>query len=250
MILDSSRLEYSGSSTDQNYETVLEKYGYTVELLSTHETYKEANLEERRLHILYDVVASPEYFNKINAVESNYADPDYATYKHTLTGKVARLPRNHPKVLSGEWVGVTKGLKISHEGNKPKYGEENHFYGKKHSEETKALISLKNTGATLGIPKTAEHRSNISNALKGKPKSEEHKAKNRGKVMLQNIDTLEIVRVDKILVGVEYDPKIWVNPKKIKPDRREFCIHCGIESNVGNIRRWHNDNCKSLKENK
>lgn len=28
--------------------------------------------------------------------------------------------------------------------------------------------------------------------------------------------------------------------------KREVCVHCGTESIVSNIRRWHNDNCKSL----
>ncbi|WCZ66232.1 homing endonuclease [Yersinia phage MHG19] len=35
------------------------------------------------------------------------------------------------------------------------------------------------------------------------------------------------------------------NPnRKIKQDKTDVCKHCGKVASVGNIRRWHNDNCK------
>ena len=56
-------------------------------------------------------------------------------------------------------------------------GNKNHFYGRKHSEETKQLMRK---------PKSEEHKRKISNSNKGKQKTEEQKRKNseahKGKV--------------------------------------------------------------------
>ena len=59
-----------------------------------------------------------------------------------------------------------------------------------------------------------EHKSIISKTHKGKPKSDEWKAK-----------------MSKSMTGV--------------PRKRISCIHCGIESIVSNIYRWHNENCRN-----
>lgn len=53
-------------------------------------------------------------------------------------------------------------------------GEKNPFYGKKHSKETREKISLKQLGIKRG-KYSAQRRKNISDSLKGKPKSEQAK---------------------------------------------------------------------------
>jgi group I intron endonuclease len=57
-------------------------------------------------------------------------------------------------------------------------GKNNPFFGKQHSEETKKILAENAQDRFFGIPKTEDHRKRISVALKGKPKSEEHKRKN------------------------------------------------------------------------
>ena len=116
----------------------------------------------------------------------------------------------------------------------------NHFYGRKHSKETKEKISNANRGN-----KRPKHLKEwfIENVAK-KPKSDEHKKKicRKGLVMLKNINTNECIRIPKEDV-LNYDSNIWKNPSAIK-QKREKCKYCGIESVSGNIKRWHNERCK------
>lgn len=57
-------------------------------------------------------------------------------------------------------------------------GEENGFYGRTHSKETKAKMRAAKIG--ISIPCTEEKANNISKAKKGKPLSEQHKEALRG----------------------------------------------------------------------
>jgi len=122
-------------------------------------------------------------------------------------------------------------------------GEGNHFYGRKHSEETKEKIRQKKLGNKL----SKETKEKMSKTRKGVPKSSEHKRKigRKGLIMLKNFDTNEVIRISK-LDAANYDSSVWKNPSTIQ--KRIQCEHCGIESNRGNINRWHNDNCKSKPE--
>jgi hypothetical protein len=63
--------------------------------------------------------------------------------------------------------------------------------------------------------------------------------------MLKHILTGEVKKIDKSELS-SYNPKEWKNPSAIS-QRREVCVYCGKESVAGNIKRWHNENCK-LKE--
>lgn len=159
-ILDKNGNIYTGSSTDSTFKELVKHCDYSVQILASFDNYDDALNAEKLIQENYDVVASPEYFNKAIATISNYTNPNYATYKHVLYGKVARLPRNHPKVLNGEWVGVSKGTILTEEERKKRGrpGELNPFYGKKHSEETKKLSGTKIGNAHRGKPKTEEQR--------------------------------------------------------------------------------------------
>lgn len=167
-IYDQRNKEYFGSSKDKEYKKIVECCDYTVQVLATFDEYTECLAAERDAQIKNDVVASPEYFNKSIATFNTYTNPDYATYKHVLTGKTARLPRNHDKVLSGEWVGTTKGTKYTLEERQKRgrSGEKNSFFCKKHSEETKRNIGKKIGDAHRGKPKSNEQRRKMAEARK------------------------------------------------------------------------------------
>jgi hypothetical protein len=154
--------EYTGSSNCKLFQEAKTSCKYSLQILGEFDDYEDGLWAEHYSHIRYDVVASPEYFNKSIARVNNYANPEYTTYKHVATGKVARLPRNHHRVLSGEWVGVTKGHKLTEEHRKRigdgERGERNGFYGKKHTEETKRISGKKIGDAHRGKPKSTEQR--------------------------------------------------------------------------------------------
>ena len=237
-IYDSRNNEYFGSSCDPEYKNIVEYCDYEIEILESFDSYEKCLEKEKELHIFYGVVASPEYFNKSIATISNYLDSNYATYKNLETGKIARLPRDHPRVLNNEWVGVTKGRKLSEEHkasiSNNISGEKNPFYGKKHSKKTKKLISNKN----LGSVRSKEVKLKMSLDRMGIQK----KIGRKGFLMLKNIQDGRCIRI-KIKDIEKYDLSVWKNPSSIK-QKREVCFICGIESTVGNIKRWHNERCK------
>ena len=118
-------------------------------------------------------------------------------------------------------------------------GSDNHFFNKFHTEKTKLKISEANRGRK----RTDEHKAAISLAAK-RPKSEEHKRKigRKGFIMLQNIHTLEIIRVS-VNDLMTLDPS-WVNPRKLTPETKYKCDYCSVVTIPSNLKRWHNDRCK------
>ena len=75
-------------------------------------------------------------------------------------------------------------------------------------------------------------------------KTNEHKLKigRKGLIMLQHIETKEIIRVPP------YDTRCtdnnWVNPRKLKPEPKHKCQYCDVVTTASNLKRWHNENCK------
>lgn len=128
-------------------------------------------------------------------------------------------------------------------------GSKNNFYGKSHTQEsiqkmlesrnlaystnselkekTRQILSATCKKTFSDVPKTAEQRKRIGR---------------KNMVMLANIHTKEIVRVQK---NNEYDPKVWVNMRCVFPENKNVgCKHCDIRTTASNIKRWHNENCK------
>lgn len=125
--------------------------------------------------------------------------------------------------------------------SKSMVGRNNPFYGKHHSQETIDILSNIHKGK---IYKTQEQIQDWVERVAKKTKTAEHRKKisRPGFIMLQNIHTSEIIRVAKTDCRSSSDE--WINPKKFKKERKYKCIHCGILANGGNLKRWHNDNCK------
>ena len=215
LIIDTNGKKYYGSSSIENWETLISEDDITVEVLKEFEEYVDALNFESAIQKSLDVVASTEYFNLSIATVNSYADPSYATYKHVRTGKCVRLPRNHEKVLTGEYVGVTKGTVLSEDQRKKRgrSGKLNPFYGKSHTEETKRKISLANSVETRSPEKVEEWIERVAK----KPKTKEHKEKigRKNLLMLKNVQTGECIRIHKSLKE-EFDPNIWMNPYSAK----------------------------------
>lgn len=122
-------------------------------------------------------------------------------------------------------------------------GEQNHFFGKTHSEESRAKMSAAQKEMKLWERRSEKHKKALLESQKS-PKSAEHKAKigRKDMVMLQSTISGEIIRVERS------DPRLdsgeWVNPRKIKPEAKHACAYCGMMTTRANLKRWHNDNCK------
>ena len=160
---------YTGSSKDSTYKKLIkEGTSYKVTVLGEFEIYEEALAYERKCHIEYDVVASTEYFNKAIAGQSTYSNPAYATYKHTKIDKIARLPRDHPLVLDGTWVGVSKGVVLTEDERKRRgrAGDKNGFFGRTHTEEVKKRLAKSASITHKDKPKTQEQRNKMSESAR------------------------------------------------------------------------------------
>jgi hypothetical protein len=99
-------------------------------------------------------------------------------------------------------------------------GEKNHFYGKNHSETTKRTIAEKTSKLKKGIALSARHKTNIADALRGNPHTDE--------------------RRKNISLSKKGKPT-W---NKGQTDKIVECPYCGKMGGNSNMKRWHFDNCK------
>lgn len=249
VLYDSRGNEYYGSSTWENYHDMVKESQCSVEVIKVFDSYTDALNYESEIQADLDVVSDPEYFNLAIATINNFTDPNYATYKHIITGKTVRLPRNHKLVEEGIYVGVTKGVVLTEAERKSRgrSGADNAFYGKTHSDEVRARISKANKGR----PASEATKKAVSARHKGVPKSKAHRDKisRKGLMMLKNINTEETIRIP-IVERSEYDANIWVSiPEWLAyhaPYTMIKCTHCGKEGKDINssFMRWHFDNCR------
>lgn len=239
-IIDMSGKEYLGSSTSFMYKELIKTEDKNVLILFQTNDYTECLLKERDYQIMHDVVADVRFFNKSIATINNYSNPDYATYKHSLYEEVRRLPRNHPLVLEGIWVGVTKGRKIpeSEKHLRRRFGKENSFFGKTHSRATIESNKKKFKSWVENNPEYIQTVSkNAKERFKGRAKSAEQKEKMsasaKGYVTLKNKITLECIRIKK---NSEEYKKLnldeWATPYLLRESRDVQCDVC--------VARWLN----------
>lgn len=227
---------YYGSSTYENWDQIVEeeKDHVTIEVLKWCDEYVEALNYESTIQKSLDVVANPSYFNLSIATVNNFTDPNYATYKHTIYNKTVRLPRNHPAVISGEYVGVSSGVKFTdkEKRKRAKFGKDNHFYGKEHTDSTKKHISEKRK--EQGDLRKPESIQNFIENVAKKPKSQEHRKKigRKNLIMLKNVNTFETIRISRESAHL-YDSNIWQNPYKVlhsgKPNGKKWCTN-GVDN--------------------
>lgn len=239
--------EYWGSSKWPNYQQIVAESDKDMQVLyQTEDDIDIIDIERDAINEM-DAVASTEFFNLAAPVSNSFTDPNYASYKHVETGKRVRLPRDHPAVLSGMYVGITKGYKHTEE-HKQKIGRAGHlnpFYGRTHTDETRQAVSDANTGRVH----SAEARAKMSESRKGMPKSRQHRERigRKGLRALKNRDTGECIRIP-IAEANLYDSTIWGHPSAIAyhESTEEYkCPHCGKSTkSKGNANRWHFDNCK------
>jgi hypothetical protein len=102
------------------------------------------------------------------------------------------------------------------------------MYGRKHSQEAKDRISKGNSG----LKRSDDHKAKVS-------------AGNKGKIVKK--ETRDKIR--KARIGTVFSDETLKRMKEghFKTPRLK-CPHCSIVTTPGNIKRWHENNCKSLRE--
>jgi len=111
---------------------------------------------------LFEIIDIVDKEEKLYEFENQF----FSLYKSTNSNfgfNIQIEPSRGPGLYGEQNPAFGQGEKFS--------GELNHFYGKKHSEKTKQLISKANSGRA----KTLEERAKLSAACKGKNAGEKHK---------------------------------------------------------------------------
>lgn len=122
-------------------------------------------------------------------------------------------------------------------------GEDNAFYGRTHSEETKRIISENNKGRK----RSEAHRQSISKAQKGVPKSEEHRRKigekSRGRSHTEEAK-------EKLANAFA---KLWIitlpsGEEILVKNLNKFCKENGLaQGNMANVAAGKKNSCKGHK---
>lgn len=182
--------KYQGSG--KRWRVHIKKHGYDVTTDIIFETEDKEELKEQGIYYsnLWNVVESTEWANLM--IEQGDG------------GDTSASPAYQEYLMNRE----------------PIIGEKNPFWGKTHTEETKALLAEKASEQWKGVFKSEEHKRKIAEANTGKVFTEERK-KN---------------------ISLACKGRIPYN--KDKPAERFVCEHCGKEvGGAGNFKRWHGDNC-------
>ena len=121
--------------------------------------------------------------------------------------------------------------------------------GKKLSKETKQKISKSNKGKTAwkkGIPQSEEIKNKISESEKGKKLSKETKQKISLSISGINNPIYGTSRSEetKEKIRNKLTGQIISEKTRLKHKKRDKCIYCGFETNISNLNRYHNKNCK------
>ena len=233
---------YYGSCKKYDYQNLVLNERIEISVLGEFEFYKSANEAEHNLHIEFDVVTDPRYFNSNNANTSNFSDPAYVSAKHSITGKVIRIEKSSPLLVSKEYVGVTAGFVTYNNGenetqcnpnNIPegyikgrlessiRRGAENKLTGTTRTDlQNEVSLNSRNIFYENNPEYYIEVCKNIaekaSKTHKGIKKSAESNIKRsrKGLIMLKNRLTGECVRIDRE-ASKSYDLTIWVNPSSL-----------------------------------
>lgn len=91
---------------------------YKYDILSIHDTRSAANIEEIRLHELYDVSKSEYYYNKSRSTSHHFTTDGFVVVKD-INGNTMHVSVNDPRYLSGELKHNSTGMVVvkSADGN-------------------------------------------------------------------------------------------------------------------------------------
>lgn len=172
-------------------------------------------------------------------------------YRNTVTEKLKDVwkcdayRRKMSNITKEKWATDDEYRKMMCERMK---GENNPFYGKKHTEETKEKIRNAIKNNPINYNHTEETKRILSIKSKERFKDPEYKKmmvdsrKNRNHSQ-ETKDTIS-KKAKERAKSPEYRKKMSEAQKNRK---RGICIHCNIEMDICNLKKYHMDNCKYKK---
>ena len=103
-------VKYFSSSIDKSFKDRQKQNpaDYKYEVLSIHETREDASSEEARLHELYNVARSNDFYNKHNSA-TNIFDTLNKMVAKDASGNTFKVNLDDTRYLSGELVALSKG---------------------------------------------------------------------------------------------------------------------------------------------
>lgn len=248
-IIDKFGKIYYGSSSSKLYnDLIYSNEPIMLNVLYVGKNHKDVIDFESNLIRKLRCDTSIYHFNMMIPPKNNWCLDNYATYRHKDYDIYCRLPRDHDFVRCGIYVGTNKGKSVN--SGRVRLGSYNSFYGRTHSDETKQKLRDVN----LGKKHTQETKDKMSINRKGKIKSNEHRMNisksNKGKAHLVTYNVNTGTKV--ILTSHEYNlyykhREEWLLSNQIGSlfsPKRKKCPFCGKEGNIGNMNRWHFNNCK------
>lgn len=163
--------KYKGSGKMWKQHLIEHGCNYTTEILFESSSREEIKQKGTYYSKLWNIVKSKHWANqKIESGDGGW------------TPSSGKTPWNKGTPMTAE-----QKRKISNTKKGKLKGNNNPFYGKQHSDETKEKLRLANKGRVIDSAivklrneaQTGKSKPTVSEKLKGKPKSEEHKRKMR-----------------------------------------------------------------------
>jgi len=126
--------------------------------------------------------------------------------------------------------------------------ENNPFYGKTHTKETKEKMSAMKKGKTyeeiFGEDRAAIMREKRREESTGKKRSQTTKNKIRQNKLGKKRDPELMKAIGLKNRGKKRNPETIEKMKLIRESRKQTCEHCGKTCMLTNYKRWHGENCK------
>jgi len=126
--------------------------------------------------------------------------------------------------------------------------ENNPFYGKKHTEETKQRMSEKKKGKTyeeiFGEEYAAEMRERRKKETTGKVRSQATREKIRQNKLGKKRDSELMKAIGLKNRGKKRNKDVKEKMRRAREEGKQTCEYCGITCTLGNYKRWHGENCK------
>ena len=233
------------------WQGIAKKHGYAARIRLTVASEELAYLAEQELIDQYRRLGC----QLVNMTDGGEGMTGHKMAPEVVERRAAKMRGKKRPDISARLLGVPKTLE-----HRQKLAEAR--LGTKASEATKQKMSKTRTGRVgpmRGKTHPEETKRKISEAVKGEKNpffGKTHSQKAMAKIMAANVgrkDGAETRLKKSLARRGEKNPKFGVRPPQEQIDRqratlmarpRLTCYHCGKQTNEGNAKRWHFDNCK------